>query len=163
MALTKLQANAIAADAITTSVIAANAIQTSDIADNAITSAKLDTNLSVSGNVQISGRTYRSNIAVANSGASGNVIDCLQGNYFTHTAGSSTTYTFSNPPTANSYTFALETTLITGTLTWPAEVKWPSATAPSSLNTGGNVHLFIFTTDDGGTVWRGSSLTNYYG
>lgn len=114
------------------------------------------------GNVLVTGRSFRSNVIVANSGASGNVIDCLQGNYFIHTAGTSTTYTFSNPPTANSYTFSLETRLVSGTLTWPGSVRWPSNTAPSSLNTASNVHYFIFTTDDGGTVWRGSSLTNYF-
>lgn len=115
------------------------------------------------GNVLINGRSFRSNIIVANSGVTGNVIDCTLGNFFLHTAGSSTTYTFNNAPTANSYIFTLETRLVTGTLTWPASVKWPANTAPSSLNTSGNVHQFIFSTNDGGTNWRGSSLTNYFG
>ena len=39
------------------------------------------------------------------------------------------------------------------TVTWPAAVDWPGGTAPTLTASGYDV--FVFITDDGGTVWRG--------
>jgi hypothetical protein len=90
-------------------------------------------------------------------------IDCREGNYFTRTISSNSTFTFSNVPAASgfnvAYSFTLELTHTSGTVTWPASVKWPGNTAPSL--TTGKTHLFMFVTDDAGSRWRGSYLTNY--
>jgi len=85
-------------------------------------------------------------------------IDCSQGNYFTKTINGNSTFTFSNVPTG-AYGMIVEIENTSGTITWPAAVKWPNDTAPS-LSTG-KTHVFVFITDDGGTRWRGVAQVNY--
>ena len=86
-------------------------------------------------------------------------IDCSQGNYFTKTISGNSTFTFANVPTGCAYAFTLELTHSSGTVTWPASVKFPADTAPTL--TTGKTHLFIFSTSSGGTRFRGSSLVDY--
>jgi hypothetical protein len=87
-------------------------------------------------------------------------INCSASNYFTKTIAANSTFTFSNVPvTGISYSFTLELTHTSGTVTWPTSVKWPDDTAPAL--TTGKTHLFMFVTDDGGTRWRGAFLKNY--
>ena len=86
-------------------------------------------------------------------------IDCSAGNYFTKTINGNSAFTFSNVPSSRAFSFTLELTHTSGTVTWPAAVKWPADTAPTL--TTGKTHLFIFVTDDGGTRWFASSLINY--
>jgi len=86
-------------------------------------------------------------------------IDCSAGNYFTKTINGASTFTFDSVPASRSFAFALELTHTSGTITWPAAVKWPKDTAPTL--TTGKTHIFIFVTDDGGTRWRGASLVDY--
>tara|TARA_B100001093_G_scaffold444114_2_gene446912 strand:+ start:54 stop:650 length:597 start_codon:yes stop_codon:yes gene_type:complete len=90
---------------------------------------------------------------------SGYDIDCSLGNYFTKTCNGNSTFTISNVPTSRAFTIALEVTHTSGTLTWPAAIKWPADTPPTL--TAGTTHLFVFVTDDGGTRWRGSALVDY--
>jgi hypothetical protein len=99
--------------------------------------------------------SYRGNIvAVPNYD-----IDCSAGNYFTKTINGTSTFTFSNIPTSRSYSFTLCITHDSGTITWPASVKWPQNTSPV-LTTYRN-HKFMFSTYNGGTVWYGAALPNY--
>ena len=87
-------------------------------------------------------------------------ISLATGNYFTKTISADTTFTFSNPPTSGTVgSFTLALTHTSGTVTWPATVKWPQDFAPS-LNTG-KTHLFVFVTDDNGSRYRGASLIDY--
>jgi len=86
-------------------------------------------------------------------------IDATLGNFFTKTITTNSTFTFSNAPASKVYSFVLELTHTSGTITWPANVVWPADTAPTL--TTGKVHLFVFITDDGGTKWRGASHINY--
>jgi len=87
-------------------------------------------------------------------------IDCSTGNYFTKTISGNSTFTFANPAASGSVTsFTLELTHSSGTVTWPASVKWNADTAPTL--TTGKTHLFMFVTDDGGTRYRGSALVDY--
>jgi hypothetical protein len=86
-------------------------------------------------------------------------IDCSAGNFFTKTISANSTFTFSNAPATRAFAFTLELTQTSGTVTWPASVKWPGDTAPTL--TTGKTHLFTFVTDDGGTRWRGVAQTNY--
>ena len=86
-------------------------------------------------------------------------VDCSQGNYFTKTIAGNSTFTFANVPTGCAYAFTLELTHSSGTVSWPASVKFPADTAPTL--TAGKTHLFMFITDDGGTRFRGSSLVDY--
>ena len=86
-------------------------------------------------------------------------IDCGTGNYFTKTINGNSTFTVSNVPASKSYSFVLELTHTSGTITWFSGVEWPAATAPTL--TTGKTHLFVFHTDNGGTRWRASSLVDY--
>jgi hypothetical protein len=99
--------------------------------------------------------SYRSNIVAV---AALN-IDCSAGNYFTKTISANSTFTFSNTTASRAMSFTLELTHTSGTVTWPASVKWPSDTAPTL--TTGKTHLFMFVTDDNGTRWRGAALVDY--
>jgi hypothetical protein len=86
-------------------------------------------------------------------------IDCSLGTYFTKTVAANSTFTVSNVPSGRAYALTLELTVTSGSVTWWTGVVWPGATAPTL--TAGKVHLLMFVTDDGGTVWRGSSLVDY--
>ena len=86
-------------------------------------------------------------------------IDCSAGNYFTKTIAANSTFTVSNVPSGRAYSFTLEVTHTSGTITWFSGVQWPNGTAPTL--TTGKAHLFVFVTDDGGTRWRGAALTDF--
>jgi hypothetical protein len=81
-------------------------------------------------------------------------INCSQGNYFTKTATTNLTWTFSNVISAKVTIIVLR--LTNGgsyAMTWPVSVKWASGVAPGLTATGTDILSFI--TDDGGTTWRG--------
>ena len=87
-------------------------------------------------------------------------LDLRTSNYFTKTISGNSTFTFSNPAASGTVSaFTLELTHSSGTVTWPASVKWNSDTAPTL--TTGKTHLFMFVTDDGGSRYRGSALVDY--
>ena len=93
-------------------------------------------------------------------GARNMLLILLLGNYFTKTINANSTFTFSNPPASGTAgSFTLELTHTSGTVTWPASVKFPLDTAPTL--TAGKTHLFVFVTDDGGTRYRGAALADY--
>ena len=92
-------------------------------------------------------------------GLYGSGINCNLGNYFTATLSGDTQVVITNPPSAVAYGFTYEVDHQTGTITWPTEVEWPAATAPTL--TTGKTHLFMFVTDDSGTTWRAASLIDY--
>ena len=85
-------------------------------------------------------------------------IDCSAGNYFTKTINGNSTFTFRNVP-SGAYGMIVEIENTSGTISWPAAVKWPNDTAPT-LDTG-KTHVFVFITDDSGTRWRGVAQVNY--
>jgi len=88
---------------------------------------------------------------------SASAIDCSVGNFFTKTASGALTWTFTNVPASRSLVIILQLTNGgTGTQTWPASMKWPGGTAPTLTTSG--VDLLGFTTNDGGTTWRGVAL-----
>ena len=88
---------------------------------------------------------------------SASAIDCSVGNFFTKTASGALTWTFTNVPASRSLVILLQLTNGgTGTQTWPASMKWPGGTAPTLTTSG--VDLLGFTTNDGGTTWRGVAL-----
>ena len=86
-------------------------------------------------------------------------IDCSTGNYFTKTINANSTFTVSNVPASRAYSFTLELTHTSGTITWFSGVEWPGGTAPTL--TTGKTHLFMFITDNGGTRWRAAALVDY--
>jgi len=104
--------------------------------------------------LDLAGRYAQTSIAV-----SALDIDCSLGNYFTKTISSSSTFTFSNVPASRSYSFTLCVVHDSGTITWPASVKWPKNTAPT-LNTYKN-HKFMFSTYNGGSVFYAAALVDF--
>lgn len=131
-------------------VSAANALASGNAA-----SASAATKLPLSGGV-VSGQFAQNIVAL---GLNGSGINATRGNYFTATISGNSTVVISGSPSNVAYSFTYEVVHQTGTITWPASVNWPSATAPTL--TTGKTHIFIFVTDDSGSTWRASALTNY--
>ena len=97
--------------------------------------------------------------SVSSSGGT-TTFDTSTGTIFVTTLSESTTFVFSNAPTAGTgYEMTLEIIQDASasgyTVTWPASVTWAGGTAPT-LSTGiSAVDSFAFYTVDGGTTWRG--------
>lgn len=87
-------------------------------------------------------------------------IDCAAlSNYFTKTVTGNITFTRSNVPTGVVYTMVVEVTHTSGTITWFSGITWVDGITPVLLT--GRTHLFVFTTRNGGTNWRGVALPNF--
>jgi len=140
----KVSGTAITSGALSTS----GSIATTSTMAVGQSSAAANTDLDING-------TYAGNVVAV----SALDIDCSNGNYFTKTISSNSTFTFSNVPSSRAYSFTLEITHTSGTISWPAAVKFPGDTAPTL--TTGKTHVFIFVTDDGGSRWRGVSAVDY--
>ena len=82
-------------------------------------------------------------------------VDISLGNVQTYTLSGTQSLTFTNPiASGNSSSFTLIVTNGgSGTLTWPTEVDWAGASAPTLTSSG--VDVIVFTTIDGGTIWYG--------
>ena len=116
------------------------------------------------GDVDITGEfiadSYNETYAAVTSTTNATTVNCETGNSFSHTLTENTTFTFSNPPASGtSYTFSIEIIQDASasgfTVTWPASVDWPAATAPTLTATASAKDIFVFTTRDGGTNWYG--------
>ena len=94
--------------------------------------------------------------AIGAIGGGAQDIDLTLGNVVTGTVDTSTTtFTFSNPPTtgtAGSFTLIL-TNGGSQTVNWPGAVDWAGSTAPTLTTSG--VDVITFTTIDAGTIWYG--------
>jgi len=87
-------------------------------------------------------------------------VDLSLSGFWITSINANTTLTFTNPPASNKYGgFALLMNYSSGVVTWPTTVKWPDDTAPTL--TASKKHMFVFTTTDGGSVWRGAYQLNY--
>lgn len=105
--------------------------------------------------------TYAQNIiTLTGGGAAGNTIDCSRGNYFRKDITAANTFFFANVVSSRAYAFTFEINMSgSAAITWPSSVRWPANTAPSL--TVGRTHVLTFLTDDGGTIWRASSILDY--
>jgi hypothetical protein len=119
---------------------------------------------SYTGDVDITGEliadSYNETYAAVTSSSNATTVDCEAGNSFSHTLTENTTFTFSNPPASGTaYTMSIEIIQDASasgyTVTWPASVDWPAATAPTLTATASAVDVFVFTTRDGGSNWLG--------
>jgi len=104
--------------------------------------------------------SYNEKYNAVTSSTNATTVDCETGNVFSHTLTENTTFTFSNPPTSGTaYAMAVRIVQDSGasgfTVTWPAAVDWPAATAPTLTATASAVDWFVFSTIDGGTTWYG--------
>jgi hypothetical protein len=104
--------------------------------------------------------SYNETYVAVTSSSNATTVDCHNGNAFSHTLTENTTFTFSNPPASGTaFTFSIEIIQDASasgfTVTWPASVDWPSATAPTLTATASAKDVFIFYTRDGGTTFYG--------
>ena len=104
--------------------------------------------------------SYNESYTAVTSTSNATTVNCETGNTFSHTLTENTTFTFSNPPASGTaYTMTIEIIQDAGasgyTVTWPASVDFPAATAPTLTATASAVDVFVFTTRDGGTTWYG--------
>ncbi len=104
--------------------------------------------------------SYNETYSAVTSTSNATTVNCETGNSFSHTLTENTTFTFSNPPASGtSYSFSIEIIQDASasgfTVTWPASVDWPAATAPTLTATASAKDIFVFTTRDGGTNWYG--------
>lgn len=96
---------------------------------------------------------------VVNTVAAAGTTETLDGDdYNIHdiTLDESVTFTFTTGATVAQFTLILRQDGSGGnSVTWPASVKWHSATAPTILTTASAVHVLEFLTVNSGTTWRG--------
>ena len=96
---------------------------------------------------------------VVNTVAAAGTTETLDGDDFNiHdiTLDESVTFTFSTSAAVAQFTLILRQDGSGGnSVTWPASVKWHSATAPTILTSASAVHVLEFLTVDTGTTWRG--------
>lgn len=109
--------------------------------------------------VNSSGVDLNGNFASNVVAMAANDIDCSAGNYFTKTINGNTTFTISNVPSSRAFAFVLELTHTSGTVTWPASVKFPAATPPTL--TAGKTHLFVLVSDDNGATFRTNAVADF--
>ena len=116
------------------------------------------------GDVDITGElvvdSYNETYGAVTSSTNATTVNCEAGNAFSHTLTENTTFTFSNPPASGTaYSFSIEIIQDASasgyTVTWPASVDWPAATAPTLTATASAKDVFVFYTRDGGTNWLG--------
>ena len=114
----------------------------------------LTSNQTIGGIKKFTSYNTTTNAFETNQNLSGTNIDCSVASTFTKTISANTTFTISGVPSGMVSTICL---LLTNggsyTVTWPANVKWPSATVPT-LSTG--TDLITLLTPDGGTTWYGT-------
>ena len=91
---------------------------------------------------------------------SAEAIDWSAADYHTKSISANTTFTFSNVPSGAAAVIIVRV-IVSGsrTIGWPASVRWPENIPPAL--TADRTHVFMFSTDDGGTIVRGAYLTNY--
>jgi hypothetical protein len=137
---------------------------TDGVTSNIQTQLDAKVGASYTGDVDITGEllvdSYNESYAAPTSSSNATTVDCEAGNVFSHTLTENTTFTFSNPPASGTaYGFSLkiiqDASASGYTVTWPTEVDWPSATAPTLTATASAVDQFVFYTHDGGTTWYG--------
>ena len=100
---------------------------------------------------------YEEFLAVTSS-SNATTVNLRLGTHFLHDLTEATTFTFSNPAASgltSTFTLKIIQDSTARAITWPAAVDWPAATAPTLTATNNGVDYFVFTTNDGGTVWYG--------
>ncbi len=116
------------------------------------------------GDVDITGElivdSYNETYGAVTSSSNATTVNCEAGNAFSHTLTENTTFTFSNPPASGTaYSFSIEIiqdgSASGFTVTWPAAVDWPAATAPTLTATASAKDVFVFYTRDAGVTWYG--------
>jgi hypothetical protein len=153
---------------ISSNTITSNIISSTNISSNSITSNNITVNSVVitstnriginntapATSIQIGGNygVLRTNLSVGNN----HNVNCALGNYFVITCNSSAQNVyFTSTPANTVYSMTLRFANGSGgnTISWANTPRWPGATAPTPST---NNDIWVFITDDGGTIWRGN-------
>jgi len=104
---------------------------------------------------------YTEEVATANT-STAYTIDLANGSVQILTLTGNCTYTFPTPVAGKSF-ILVQKQDVTGsrTVTWPASVDWPGATAPTLTSTASKADKFVFTAIDGSN-WLGSVAGQNY-
>jgi hypothetical protein len=134
-------------------------VGTAGLSSYALKATPTFTGLTTVAGLRITGSYYTS-ITALGSGTSF-AVNCSLGNYFTATSTGTTSISFSSAPASgNLYSMIIR---LTGggnyTVAWPSSVKWQGAVAPTPTT---NTDIWVFSTDDGGTSWRGNLTLKDY-
>jgi hypothetical protein len=104
---------------------------------------------------------YREGVVTANTGTA-YTINLANGTVQYLTLTGNCTYTFPTPVAGLSFILIQRQDGTGGrTVTWPASVDWPGATAPTLTSTANRVDKFVFTAIDGSN-WLGSNAGQNY-
>jgi len=104
---------------------------------------------------------YTEEIVTANTGTA-YTINLANGTVQYLTLTGNVTYTFPTPVAGQSFMLIQRQDGTGGrTVTWPASVDWPGATAPTLTSTANRVDKFVFTAIDGSN-WLGSNAGQNY-
>jgi hypothetical protein len=82
-------------------------------------------------------------------------LDLSAGQYFTLTVSGALTLSITNPP-AGQFAYGIILRITNGgssVITWPASVKWPSASAP--VLTAAGIDIIVLLSDDNGVTFKG--------
>ena len=164
----------IADSAVTAAKLAFTALADTDIGSTVqgydADTAKLDTTQTFTAaqtfsadmtiSAELTADSYNESYNAVTSSSNATTINCETGNVFSHTLSENTTFSFQNEPASGTaFAFALriiqDASASGYTITWPTEVDWASATAPTLTSTADAVDWFVFSTVDGGTTWYG--------
>jgi hypothetical protein len=103
---------------------------------------------------------YTEEVATANT-STAYTIDLAGGSVQILTLTGNCTFTFPTATAGRSFFLLLKQDGTGGrTVTWPAAVKWPGATAPTITSTASRLDKYVFTAD--GTNWYGSNSGQNY-
>ena len=128
--------------------------------NNNVTALSMDTsgNATFPGNMTLSG--YTEGLATASTGTAF-AIDVATSTVKVLTLTGNCTFTFPTLVAGKSFTLLLKQDATGGrTVTWPATVKWPAATAPTITATANRTDKYTFVCD--GSFWLGSSAGQNY-
>lgn len=107
-------------------------------------------------------KDYGETVQSVSSSSNAMTIDCTLGNHVNTTLTENTTLTLSNPSPAGNRCCVVWKITQDGTgsrtVTWPAAVKWASATAPTLTTTAAGVDIITLIYDATAALWYGGAF-----
>jgi len=149
---------------LNTAISSLTSLDSITITSNNVTSATITSNTLTSDSVT-SGSMFSNNYVesiktiVQAPASQAETLDLALHQNFTHTLANNVTYTFANSAINKASSFTLKIVQDAAgsgyTVTWPASVDWPSATAPTLTAGANTVDVFVFYTHTNGSTWYG--------
>jgi hypothetical protein len=139
---------------LNTTISSLTSLDSATITSNSFTSDSVTSGSMFSNNYAESIKTI-----VQASSSQAKTLDLALHQNFTHTLANNVTYTFANSAVNKASSFTLKVVQDAAgsgyTVTWPASVDWPAATAPTLTAGANTVDVFVFYTHTNGSTWYG--------